>query len=333
MLDSTINDENLDVQLLSLTEEEAILKFKNAAQHDPYPSISPALLNPSDIKKYILASGIIYPFDVDNLTNATYKVPLIGDIYNWEKDGRSVKNRKHITIEEKDKKTKVILKKNSITYFHISTTFRVPYYLVFRFNLTVSLAQKGLLLGTGPIIDPGFEGRIMIPIHNLTANDYELVAGSGLIRVEVTKLSSHSAFDASKSIDYRYKFPEAGKNWSASKYFEDINHGNPIVSSIPEAMEDAKASAVRASEKAEAAEISIQKIKKIAWGGAIISILAIVVGMVYPTWSMINDTSIASKEFVKNDEELKSKLEKQEEKIKILETCIENLAKKTYVKN
>lgn len=33
--------------------------------------------------------------------------------------------------------------------------------MVLRFNLSVSNAYKGVLLGTGPIVDPGFEGSCL----------------------------------------------------------------------------------------------------------------------------------------------------------------------------
>ncbi len=30
-----------------------------------------------------------------------------------------------------------------------------------------SIVYKGLLLGTGPIVDPGFVGKLYIPLHKL----------------------------------------------------------------------------------------------------------------------------------------------------------------------
>ena len=47
------------------------------------------------------------------------------------------------------------------------------------------------MLGTGPLIDPGFGGQILIPLHNLTDNDYELCGGDGIIWVEFTKVSKN----------------------------------------------------------------------------------------------------------------------------------------------
>jgi prefoldin subunit 5 len=48
-----------------------------------------------------------------------------------------------------------------------------------------------LLLGTGPIVDPGFNGKLFIPLHNLTSNRYVIKKNAQLISVEFTKLSKN----------------------------------------------------------------------------------------------------------------------------------------------
>ncbi len=325
-----MSEENIDLEIKNQTERDVIENFKKSCLYDPFPSIPPALLNHSDIKKYIYSVGILFPYYNDKLTGATYKIPLLGDIYYWEKNDINESIKIHITLDEqsiKDKK-KITLKRNSITYIHISTTFRVPYYLVYRFNLTVSLAHKGLLLGTGPIIDPGFEGRIMIPIHNLTANDYTLKAGESLIRVEFTKLSPISAFDQKNGIslnDYKYQFPEDGKYWDEYKYFKSINNNCSVISSIPESMKNAENSAKEAAKKAENAEKkaknaeeSLKQMKKVAWFSVLIGLISIIAAIIYPTWTLINDTNIASIKLVENNEKMLFKIENLEKELKNL---------------
>lgn len=75
----------------------------------------------------------------------------------------------------------IILRRNAITYVGVDTKFFLPFYIGLRFNLTITHVHRGLLLGTGPLIDPGYVGEIMIPIHNLTTNDY-------ILRPEMTLL-------------------------------------------------------------------------------------------------------------------------------------------------
>jgi hypothetical protein len=65
----------------------------------------------------------------------------------------------------------------------------MPAYLAGRFNLLIRDVYRGLLVGTGPLVDPGFNGILSIPVHNFTSNKYVLSAGEGFVYFEFTKLS------------------------------------------------------------------------------------------------------------------------------------------------
>ncbi len=319
------SEDNIDSFITSKSEEEVAENFHKVCLHDPFPSIPPSLLNHTDIKKYICSAGIIYPYIPENLTGATYKVPLLGDVYYWELDDKDkfIKKHLHVNKESCNANETITLKKNSITYFHISTVFRVPYYLVFRFNLTVSLAHKGLLLGTGPIVDPGFEGRIMIPVHNLTAEDYSLDVGSGLIRIEFTKLSPNKAFDPKSRITlegYNYQFPDAGKNWDEAKYFQNINCKKPITSSIPGSILEVKKIAKQAEDKAIQAESALSTMKRFGW----IALVALLLAVIYPTYSLIKDTNSASLRLVEDNAKLKIEVKQIQKKMQILQQKVES---------
>ncbi|MGE4385677.1 MAG: hypothetical protein AB7E39_07450 [Endomicrobiaceae bacterium] len=180
-------------KFLSLSEEE---KYKKYGNIDPLPEIQPALLNSADILKYVILTGMIEDFDCKDLSGATYNCRITGEYvaYNKDKQQCSGKAQEKFEIE---------IAPNSITYVAIKNIFRIPNYIALRFNLRVSHVYKGLLLGTGPIIDPGFVGQIYIPLHNLTSNTYYIKAGAELISVEFTKLSSNSYWvnDNSKNQD------------------------------------------------------------------------------------------------------------------------------------
>ncbi|MDR1089900.1 MAG: hypothetical protein LBL79_02395 [Prevotella sp.] len=180
---------------LTKSEEERFNLFRNK---DPFPEIQPALLNSADILKYILVTGLISDFCCEDLLGATYKCRVSGEYLCFDKDKKMYSEPAN---DEKDIK----IGPNSITYVAIINVFRIPDYIALRFNLMVKHAYKGLLLGTGPIVDPGFVGQIYIPLHNLTSNTYYIKPGAQLISVEFTKLSAHSSWSADLS-DYTKLF-------------------------------------------------------------------------------------------------------------------------------
>lgn len=297
-----------EVDELSYNDQNYIAqsKYDNYKIEDPYPEISPALLNPYDIDKYIIKTGMIFPYEKNNLKTVTYKIPLYGDIHYWE---NNIRKKKTLTENKKDI---FILKPNAIIYIHISTIFRVPYYIAFRFNLKIDLVHKGLLLGTGPVVDPGFQGRIMIPIHNLTANEYILRSGEGLIWVEFTKLSTFTKdkpFSEFKSL----------LNYSADDYFESANKLRSIESAIPNAMYQAKEDAKQAKKDAQDAHRAVKVISfatviaaVIAIGGIIYSGYTLLANVITPTISLVDSQK---EQLLKNEYEI----QKLNDKLKLIE--------------
>ena len=166
----------------------------NWAEHDcykkdPFPDIAPALLNSADIGRYVGEGCLIEPenFHFDRIKPASYEMRFLGELYNWQEvDGKMKQCRRIVSNGDC-----VTLHKNSISYLWMKERLLLPEYIAARFNLRIREVHKGILLGTGPLIDPGFWGHILIPLHNLTDNGYELIGGDGIIWVEFTKVSTH----------------------------------------------------------------------------------------------------------------------------------------------
>ena len=154
------------------SNQDAADRYARFSTRDPYPDIKPALLNSADISDYVAATGMVWPYyeDQDRLKPASYEVALLGECVFWDDVGI----RQQDTINPGDS---FELQPNSIAFVTLEPHLRLPQYIAVRFNLRISHIYKGILLGTGPLVDPGFEGRLSIPLHNLTTNTYELVGG------------------------------------------------------------------------------------------------------------------------------------------------------------
>lgn len=306
------NEELKNYTNISVSESTLNRRFEEFSMIDPFPSIAPALLNPWDVTKYVHKTGMIYPFDADDLKTVTYKILLYGDIYYWENnEQKTVRFDRNATTQNT-----FTLKPNSIIYVHLDTVFRVPYYIALRFNLKIDLVHKGLLLGTGPVIDSGFQGRILVPIHNLTSNSYVFQPGDGLIWVESTKLSSFSE---------KYKpFPSL-LNHSANNYFDGsgiLNSG--VRSSIPEAIKNAQKSAENAQQSAENSEKKIKEISYVTVLGIIVTVILTLI----PTWSLFNDLNNTfndkKEKLLQEVKEFENKLSEKDQAIQKMADLIKN---------
>jgi deoxycytidine triphosphate deaminase len=267
--------------------KERYAEFKG---NDPFPLVPEALLNSFDIVRYVYTTGMIDPFYPESLEGAVYKCNFSGYYKYWDE--------KHIAHERtlgKSKSDVFKLPPNSISFLEIEPTFQIPTYLVLRFNLKVKHVYKGLLLGTGPIVDPGFVGKLYIPLHNLTLNEYVIKKDASLISVEFTKLSRHNDRNPTgkqiqiiKDLDFS-AIPIINnqiepsrdinfylKNSLTDKMFGKLNKDElSVESSIPEAIMEAKI--------AEKSVINMRRVFYTVTGivsiGTIIAIVALVINM------------------------------------------------------
>ncbi|WP_449409268.1 hypothetical protein [Methylobacterium komagatae] len=158
---------------------------------DPFPHVPPALLSSAEILDYdrvtgmtgIPMKGVSQPHK-EHLKAASLEVFIGGEYVYWKGDKKIEK-----TLKDEDAFLK--LPANSIVFVQTRNFFHLPQYIAMRFNLRITHVHRGLLLGTGPLVDPGFSGRLLIPLHNLTSSDYFLDTKKALIWVEFTKTSAN----------------------------------------------------------------------------------------------------------------------------------------------
>lgn len=250
--------------LYASTLQEARQRIKAHREADPFPQLPPALLSSEHIKAYVKQTGMVYPFDPNTpgkLKAASYEINPGGNAYYWDDSGRkkqySVADRGHVEIGP-----------NSITFVELESEFALPDYIAVRFNLRIQHVHRGILLGTGPLVDPGFKGRLLIPLHNLTSEAYRIDAGDGLIWVEFTKTSR----DAKSAVSLSESFIQTDRektDRSVETYFEKANKNNPIQSSISKGIIDANRRARDAEAAARRAERTVRTF-------TIVGVLAIV---------------------------------------------------------
>lgn len=289
---------------------------KAVATVDPFlRDIPPALLNSADIAAYAeaLSPGLFEPFIKEKrLKPATYEISFEGDVYLWQKDRSFLEklnpwrdDQAKLEKLEQHKLTKdgtFTIPANSIVYIFPVTYFRIPLFLALRFNLHIKLVHRGLLLGTGPIVDPGFAGRLLIPVHNLTSQPLTVHGSAGFIWVEVTKISpvregtSQVPFNRDKS------------GQSAEAYLKNANNLNPIVSTL---------------------HVTSERLN-LLWGKlSMLSILGVValVALTYGCWSLINDTHHYVTDTRKASIEDLDKLQKRQDTQQTEKASVEELEK------
>ena len=79
---------------------------------------------------------------------------------------------------------------NSIVFVSIGESLDLPYYIAARFNLRVDWVYKGILLGTGPQVEPGFRGKLSCPLYNLTNRPHTITRGEEFATIDFERTTN-----------------------------------------------------------------------------------------------------------------------------------------------
>lgn len=269
---------------------------------DPFEDLGAALLTAEQIKNYARVTGLVYPFNEAFLKGATYEIGIANNVYYWDEK----KKKKVVSVSSASDKG-IVLEANSITFVQTDVEFRLPQYIAIRFNLHIKLVHRGLLLGTGPIVDPGFRGRLLIPLHNLTSQPVTISKNEKIVWIEFSKtLFGHSSNKDGYRVENRdFRVFPKGKRWlEPEHYFQKANADNPIMSSI---------SGFVGKTNRKIARIQAWAYSVSTFG--LVSIVIAVIGGGYGSWSVYNNALSV----VRADEARRAQLE---ERIKRLEDCM-----------
>jgi deoxycytidine triphosphate deaminase len=146
---------------------------------DPEPEVRGILLSDrveAYIKKYNLLVDA-HDFKHSNLKPASYTLTLGAKYYlNGE-------------TFEIGPGGSLVVPPNSFVIAGVSERVVLPHWCAARFGLRVAYVYKGLLMGAGPQVDPGFDGYLGCPLHNLTNCSMRIKLGEPFAWIDFTKTS------------------------------------------------------------------------------------------------------------------------------------------------
>lgn len=265
--------ETLEVDYAALDDPgEAERRAKRWKSLDPYPDVHEALLSSEHIKAYVKQTAMIHPFydDRERMKPASYEMRPGGSFIRWDAEDKHVQQIKP--------GVSLVLPANSITFVQTESMIRLPDFIAMRFNLRIKHVHRGLLLGTGPLVDPGFQGHLLIPLHNLTSAPYTITSDEGLIWIEFTKTSHASVCRSDLHEQPNEAFgpiPEGKTNKPVEYYFEKASGNRPIKSSIPDVITEVRKKASDAQKDAKDA----RRANQIFAGIGFIAVLGVFVGL------------------------------------------------------
>ncbi|MBA7521225.1 dCTP deaminase, dUMP-forming [subsurface metagenome] len=137
------------------------------------------ILNAQHISEaYQQGNIVIDPFDEKQVQAATYDL-RVGE------QGATTTTKKIVNIKETGY---ILLQPGDFGVITVLEEIRLGPQYTGRIGLRSKYARKGLIATTGPQIDPGYHGRLIIGITNLTPNPISLPYKDDLLSVEIHRL-------------------------------------------------------------------------------------------------------------------------------------------------
>lgn len=164
-----------------------------------------------------------------------------------------------------------------------------------------------------PLVDPGFSGKLSLPLHNLTANTYTIFGGEPLVWMEFTKLSPSQPWlrPPRRQPDRRgvyVPFPSRKlSRQTVRDYVNLANQGRPIRSSIPELVQSSAEAAEEARKDSEDARRFSRNLS-LAGVVAVAAIVITVIGLYLNTANFLNEARSANDATTQRVERLEAEL-------------------------
>jgi dCTP deaminase len=137
------------------------------------------ILTAQQIEEAHLAGEItIDPFEQKQVQGATYDLRV-------GRQGATTSTKKIVNVEEQGY---LPVQPGDFAVVSVLEELRLGPQYAGRIGLRSKYARKGLVATTGPQIDPGFHGRIMVGLTNLTPNPVSLAFKDDFITIEFHRL-------------------------------------------------------------------------------------------------------------------------------------------------
>lgn len=288
------DDKNLERLVVDTKQAEQKAREIRDLPDPLIKEVTPSLLSADHIERYVQETGLIAPFYTgggrqSRLKKASYEGRIGKKAYVFDDNNEL----KPVLVPDEP----LLVPANSIVFVESDLDFRLPQYIGLRYNLQIRHVHRGLLLGTGPLVDPGYWGKLCIPLHNLTNEDYHIPLKEGLVWFEFTKTTSDS--DAGRNAlddgeehseywDIEYFLRKAATPLVEGKSPIGIRSSIPLMAvnatNTAEKARDDSDKAVKVSETAMSRAKDAEKqasdtkalFNRIAWLGALVAGVAVV---------------------------------------------------------
>lgn len=144
-----------------------------------------------DVQWLALSQRMIHPFTVDRMGPCSYDLSVGEEFYLYqEEDGKSFISR---SLPRGDPSARCRIPPNGCAFILSDETLNMPVDVVGQVALRFGMTKLGIMLSPQAPIDPGFNGRILMMLYNLSDQEVALKFGEPFVTMSFHQLSSETS--------------------------------------------------------------------------------------------------------------------------------------------
>lgn len=158
-----------------MSEKEKLSESEGVQEKDHHPTRHGVLLSDA-IKYYIDNYGLIEDWDEECIQPASYDLRL-GELY-------AVGGKRGILSEEKPF---LEIPPHEVAIASTYEKIKMPRFLIGRWGSRIKWTYEGLVWAGGPQVDPGYHGRLLCPLFNLSTKPVTLKYKQRIVSMDFVK--------------------------------------------------------------------------------------------------------------------------------------------------
>jgi deoxycytidine triphosphate deaminase len=133
---------------------------------------------------------LIHPFDSENLRGSSYDL-TIGEEYYIGQDFNGTK----LSTEKLEQAQVFWIPPHAVCFILSAEILSLPKDISAKVSLRMAYIYAGLVLTSQPPFDPGYSGRAIVMLHNLSSESISMRRGERLATIEFVKLTSATSLN------------------------------------------------------------------------------------------------------------------------------------------
>lgn len=142
------------------------------------------ILNDNDIDNLAKSESLVIPYNPQNLRRASYDLSVGAEFCVF--DGEDMRRANNPVIQQYTltKGQSFEMPPNSVCFISCAEQISLPKNICARVFLRMSYIYKGIVVASQPPFDPGYQGMVIVMVHNMSSLPMPIKEGDRFVTIE-----------------------------------------------------------------------------------------------------------------------------------------------------